>query len=108
METREIKKNELDLFPSLQEQDIEKLESSNSHSDSSSDESLFTDIYDVDDINLELAIRIEIDTQLYSSQVYLYNIKSNQWVTTFTPTLPSKSLPYTVAVKSIASPGQKF
>ncbi|RHZ52432.1 hypothetical protein Glove_461g27 [Diversispora epigaea] len=28
---------------------------------------------------------IEIDTQLYSSQVYLYNIKSNKWVTTYSP-----------------------
>ncbi|RHZ52436.1 hypothetical protein Glove_461g29 [Diversispora epigaea] len=32
---------------------------------------------------------INIDTRLYSSEVYLYNIKSNKWVTTFTPSKPS-------------------
>ncbi|RHZ53504.1 hypothetical protein Glove_441g8 [Diversispora epigaea] len=31
-----------------------------------------------------------IDTLIYSSQVYFYNIKSNKWVTTFNPSLPSK------------------
>ncbi|RHZ53554.1 hypothetical protein Glove_441g32 [Diversispora epigaea] len=29
--------------------------------------------------------RFKIDTQLHTSQVYIYNIKSNKWVTTFNP-----------------------
>ncbi|RHZ53553.1 hypothetical protein Glove_441g33 [Diversispora epigaea] len=28
---------------------------------------------------------VELDTELYTSQVYLYNIKNNKWVTTFSP-----------------------
>ncbi|RHZ87661.1 hypothetical protein Glove_33g260 [Diversispora epigaea] len=32
-----------------------------------------------------------LDTQLYSYQVYLYNIESNKWVTTFSPTTITSS-----------------
>ncbi|RHZ52435.1 hypothetical protein Glove_461g28 [Diversispora epigaea] len=32
-----------------------------------------------------ISFGMEINTQLYSSQVYLYNIKSNKWVTTYSP-----------------------
>ncbi|RHZ82474.1 hypothetical protein Glove_109g244 [Diversispora epigaea] len=51
----------------------------------------------------------DADTQLYSSssQVYLYNIKSNKWVTTFSPTENKPTLTTTIATAPVYAPKPK-
>ncbi|RHZ53509.1 hypothetical protein Glove_441g6 [Diversispora epigaea] len=62
-------------------------------------------------IGLGTSIGFNLDTQLYSSsgQVYLYNIKSNKWVTTFdpSPSKPSPSNTSTFFNPVITSPSSK-
>ncbi|RHZ53515.1 hypothetical protein Glove_441g83 [Diversispora epigaea] len=54
-----------------------------------------------------IAFGFNMDTQLYSSQVYLYNIKSNTWVKTFNPVEPAITTTFGPSTTNIILPAKK-